>query len=197
MRLKTEIISTSAIFIAGAVSLGYTFAVFPNLELMTATIFLGGYILGRFCGLIVGLLSAFLWSSLNPWGSGLAYPPILFAQIVGFSVVGFSGGLIRLFVNPSKITLKSALIFALSGFILTIFYDVTTNLCSILFSGFDLRMMRNVLLAGIPLSFFHIAMNVLIFFAVLPAIIKSLNKTGFIKKYWRGSDRFNKMDSLR
>ena len=188
MKLQTEVISLTGIFIACAVSIGFVFAAVPNLELMTATIFLGGYILGRSSGLVIGFFSAFLWSSLNPWGSGLAYPALLLAQIIGFSAAGFAGGLIRLFVKPSKINFKSALIFALSGFILTIFYDVITNLSAFIFSGFNLKMLRNILIAGIPFSFFHIGINILIFFTVLPALIKSLNKSRFMTKYYRNDN---------
>lgn len=185
MRFSTEVLSLSAIFIACAVSVGFIFSPVPNLELMTATIFLSGYILGRVCGLFIGFFSALLWSSLNPWGSGLAYPPILFAQSISFAVAGFSGGVIRLFVNPSKLGLKSLVIFGLSGFLLTAFYDTLTNLGSILFSGFEIKMVRNILIAGIPLSFFHISINTLLFFTVLPSLIKTLNKTGFLEKYFR------------
>ncbi len=184
MKFSVKVLSVSAIFIAFAVSIGFIFSSIPNLELMTATIFLGGYILGRVCGLVIGFFSALLWSSLNPWGSGLAYPPILAAQIIGFAVAGFSGGVIRLIVNPSKLGFKSLVILGLSGFILTAFYDIVTNLGSIFFSGFDLKMMRNILVAGIPLSFFHIAVNTLVFFTVLPTLIKTLNKSGFLKKYF-------------
>ena len=185
MKLRTEVIALTGIFIACAVSIGFVFAPVPNMELMTATIFFGGYILGRINGFIIGFFSAFLWSALNPWGSGLAYPTLLLAQIIGFSAVGFSGGLIGLFVKPSKINLKSSLLFALAGFILTLFYDIITNLSVFIFSGFNLKLMRNILIAGIPLSIFHIGINILIFFTVLPALIKSLNKKGFMTKYYR------------
>jgi len=147
MKSNIEYLSVSAVFIACAVSIGFVLSAIPNLELMTSIIFLSGYILGSVCGLFIGFFSAVLWSSLNPWGSGLAYPSLFAAQILGFTLIGFSGGVIRLIVNPLRIGLRSLMIFGVSGFIVTAFYDVITNLGSILLSGFDYNMMKNILIA--------------------------------------------------
>jgi hypothetical protein len=181
--IKTDYLPISAVFIATAVSLGFVLSGIPNLELMTVTIFLGGYVLGKFYGSFIGLFSAVLWSSLNPWGSGLAYPSLFASQILGFSVTGFSGGVVRLFINPLKIGLKVMIVFGLSGFILTLFYDIITNLGSIFLSGFNYNMIRNILIAGIPLSFFHIILNTFLFFTVLPTLIRKLARNGFLDKY--------------
>ena len=189
MKLNTETLAVSAIFIASTVSIGFVFSPVPNLELMTALIFLGGYILGKKGGFFIGIFSTLLWSSLNPWGSGIAYPSILAAQSAGFAIAGIAGGLCRHFVNPSKINLKDILFLGVSGLIITALYDILTNIGGLFFSGFDYKMMRNVLLAGIPLSFLHIGSNSIIFMTLVPSLIKTLNKTGFIRKYfYNGQD---------
>lgn len=191
--IKASYLPISAVFIATAVSLGFVLSGIPNLELMTVTIFLGGYVLGGLYGSFVGFFSAMLWSSLNPWGSGLAYPSLLISQILGFSIIGFSGGLIRLIINPLKIGLKNMIIFGLSGLILTLFYDIITNLGSIFLSGFNYNMIRNILITGIPLSIFHIILNTFIFFMVLPALIKKLAQNGFLDKFLKN----NKMKYIK
>ena len=71
----------------------------------------------------------------------------------------------------------------MTGLIITALYDILTNIGSLFFSGFDYKMMRNVLLAGIPLSLLHIGLNSIIFMTIVPSLIKTLNKTGFIRKY--------------
>lgn len=191
--IKTDYLSMSAVFIATAVSLGFVLSTIPNLELMTLSIFLSGYVLGKFYGSFVGFFSAILWSSLNPWGSGLAYPSLFASQILGFSVTGFSGGFVRLITNPLKIRSIGLIILGSSGFILTLFYDVITNLGSIFLSGFNFNTIRNILIASIPLSSFHIILNTLLFLTLLPILIKKLAQIGYLDKYMKK----NKMKYLK
>ena len=90
-----------AAFVAITVVLGYVFAFIPNVELVTASIFLSGYLLGSKKGVLIGIVAEFLFSLLNPYGA--ANPPLLLAQLIAMAIVGYSGGLL------AKTTLKTPL----------------------------------------------------------------------------------------
>ncbi|MCK4965437.1 hypothetical protein KAS50_00315 [bacterium] len=188
MKINTEMLTVSAVYISCAAALGFVFAVVPNVELMTAVIFLGGYIHGSRYGTVIGLFAAFLWSVLNPWGSGLAYPTLLVSQVLGMGVIGFSGGLIRLIVPPVNIGIKGIIVLGLSGFVLTLFYDVITSFGGFLPLGFNWSMIKGVLIAGIPFTLIHVSVNTAIFIVLVPALIKAFRKISLLEKYFY-SDR--------
>jgi len=180
MQFELFRIILTALFIALGVILGYLLIAIPNLELMTSTFFLSGILLGKKAGMTVGVLAAFIWSSLNPWGSGLAFPPLLIAQCIGFGTAGLCGGIVRNVTVINQQRLITILIWGMSGFLITIFYDVLTNIAGFVLAGFSLSMIKNVLLAGIPLSVFHIISNIFIFAGVLPLVINRLNRRGLL-----------------
>ncbi|MFX1353396.1 MAG: ECF transporter S component, partial [Promethearchaeota archaeon] len=64
---KTFKIVLISMFSALAVVLGYALAYIPNVELFTLTIFLGGFILGKRDGLVIGLLSSLIFVFFNPY----------------------------------------------------------------------------------------------------------------------------------
>jgi len=66
----------------------------PNIELITLFIFLGGYIYRIKNGIIIGTVGGFLFSAVNPWGSGLAFPPLIVSQMIGFGLAGLTGALV-------------------------------------------------------------------------------------------------------
>ena len=86
-------VSLSAIFVALAVALGFLLISVPNIELLTFTVFAAGSVLGRWRGAVVGALAMALYSGLNPFGSGIALPPLYAAQIGAMALAGLAGGL--------------------------------------------------------------------------------------------------------
>ena len=85
-------------FAALAVALGYTLMLIPNVELITVVVFLSGLTLGIKWGMFVGGLSEFIFSAMNPLGSGLIFPPLIAAQISSMIFIGFAGGILRPFL---------------------------------------------------------------------------------------------------
>tara|TARA_Y100000758_G_scaffold201176_1_gene143673 strand:- start:1564 stop:1890 length:327 start_codon:yes stop_codon:yes gene_type:complete len=75
----------AAIFAALAVGMGFSLMLVPNIELITVIVFLSGVTLGKGWGGLVGGTAIFIYSGMNPMGSGLSFPPLFFMQI--FSMI--------------------------------------------------------------------------------------------------------------
>jgi len=172
-------------FSALAVVLGYALAYVINIELFTLMIFLGGFILGKRDGLIVGFFSSFIYCFFNPVG-----PPaslLFFAfQLYHYSLTGFLGGLSSdylkkkdffklsedLYVFPMMVR------FGLIGALITVNFQVFSYLIDALlfFLGGNLGGFSSYFLSGIPLSITHIIGNTLGFIFLLPGLIQLIHK---------------------
>ena len=98
-------------------------AAVPNVELMTLTVFISGIFTGPRYGALTGFLSIIIFSLFNPYGPAL--PPLLAAQVAGFTLAGAAGGLMRGILRQGGMITA-----ALSGFFITLFYDILTTLAS-------------------------------------------------------------------
>jgi len=96
----------AAIFCALAVGMGFSLMLVPNVELITVIVFMSGLMLGWRWGTIVGGTAIFIYSGLNPMGSGLSFPPLFFMQILGMAITGFIGGIVRKFFVIKEINLS-------------------------------------------------------------------------------------------
>lgn len=131
----------------------------------------------------------FIYSAFNPWGSGLAFPPMLTAQVIGFAIAGFSGGIVRS-VIPGKASKKvRSIIYGISGGLLTIFYSVLLSLFSSMSAGFTLGQSW-ILLIGSIWIVWHILSNILIFALLAPKLIRVAQRSVFLNDI-RKSGLFN------
>lgn len=166
--LSTIRIAYGAIIIALAIALGYALALVPNVELVTLTLAIGGYLLGGGWGLIVGALGFGLYSILSPFG--VAPPLLLLAQILGGGLIGYSGSLLRKKVKKKwTLVLKSALI----GGTVTLFYDLLTNLGSYIMITSE-KTLIPFIVGGLSFSILHIVANVVIFAVLFPILSRYL-----------------------
>ena len=172
----TRKIVTGGVFIALAVGLGYALASFPNVELVTATVFLAGIFSGWKMGAVVGALSMFIYSTFNPYG--LAAPPVLAAQVVAMALSGASGG----WLYPALVRLRGRrrlALFAVAGAGLTAIFDFLTTVGDVVFLSLSMQSGEHIFqifLARIAfgVSFFvtHIVSNAMIFALLLPHFIR-------------------------
>ena len=166
MEKNLKFVAYAGIFIGTGVALGYLLAAIPNVELVTATIFLSGYLLGKSGGSLVGVLTFGIYSTLNPYG--MPPLPLLFTQMFAGGVIGFTGGAI-------KGRWEGIISFTISGILLTFFYDIITNA-----SGYFLFPQKSTfiayMIAGIGFSAVHILSNGAIFPALLFPLTKNLKK---------------------
>jgi uncharacterized membrane protein len=92
MKLSVKKAVQMGIFVALGLTLGFALIHIPNVELITATIFISGYLLGIKEGIVVGLLTETLFSLMNPFG--VAAFPLFVAQVFSMSLVGCTGGML-------------------------------------------------------------------------------------------------------
>jgi hypothetical protein len=149
-------IALTAAFVALAVTLGYLLATIPNVELVTLTVFLGGAATGGATGLMIGAIAGGLHSVLNPLGMPMPY--VLVAQIVGWALVGATGGLLgprlgRLLPAWRVIALGAC------GLLLTFVYQVLVNAAFGLHFGPVLPAVK----AGLAFTVLHLVANTVAF----------------------------------
>ena len=164
----------AAMFAALAVALGYALMLIPNVELITVVVFLSGLTLGIKWGMFVGGLSEFIFSVMNPLGSGLIFPPLIAAQISSMIFVGFTGGILRPFLFIKNITNIHIFAFGFSGFILTFIFDSLTTLSYPIAAGFDWPQTIGIYLSGIGFTILHQISNGIIFAVGIPRVVKYL-----------------------
>lgn len=168
MHQKTRHIAFSGIFIALILGVGYALAFVPNVELVTTMIFLAGVLMRLKRGLLVGILGEFLFSALNPMGSGLLFPPMLIAQIAAMTVVCLTGALLRNYILNWKTSLPNIILIGAIGLLLTLFYDILVSAAYPLSAGFKLRETVATIIAGLAFSVIHLISNTIIFIVLVP-----------------------------
>ncbi len=176
MKESVKKITYHGIYIAFCVVIGYIFFAIPNIELLTLFVFFGGYLFGKIRGAFIGGISMFLFSAMNPWGSGLAYPPLNISQVVSYYIIGFAGGLIRPLVNMSINRFLKSLIFGSCGLILTVFYHVLVTVFTAEIAGFDYQKMGIIIIGGLGFAMVQIIWNMVTFSLLIPALIPVSNR---------------------
>ncbi|MBU1065676.1 hypothetical protein KJ762_02070 [bacterium] len=167
-RQNSRLIAFSGIFIALLLGVGYALAFVPNVELLTAMVFMSGVLMGFKRGIIIGVVGEFLFSALNPMGSGLLFPPMLIAQLIAMAIVSFLGALTRNYVLRCKQGIISAIIMGGIGLLLTLFYDILVSAAFPVSAGFSFREVVGTIIAGLAFSIVHLIGNTLVFILLVP-----------------------------
>ena len=156
-------------------AVGFAFIYIPNIELITAAIFISGFLMGPAYGAAVGALAEFIFSLFNPYG--VSAPPLFLAQVISMSLVGFTGGIIRTryWFKYSKI--RRHAITGLCGLLLTLIFDGLTTLSFAVFvTGGDTQKLLSVFTSGIVFYFLHMLINMLIFTTLVPVLLNRLHR---------------------
>jgi hypothetical protein len=177
MSLRPREIILMAIFIGLAIAGGLVMAQIPNVELITAVIFLSGMMLGMGRGIIVGAVAEFLYSFFNPYGA--AAPPLLIAQIISMTLVGATGGLIQ---NWFGRRIPPAWLLGILGFILTFIFDLLTTLSFTLVAGLGFSGFLTAAAFGLYFYVLHQISNTLIFALLLPICVRQLRHLPFFNQ---------------
>ena len=144
--------------------------------MITVVVFISGLYLGIRWGGLVGLTSMAIYSGMNPMGSGLSFPPLFAMQILGMSLTGIIGGLVRpfFFVKQFNFFLISGL--AVLGFTVTLIYDMLTLLAYPVAAGLGFSGILAALIKGLGFTLLHEISNAIVFTVSVPQVIKLLNK---------------------
>ena len=174
--MELENLVRASIFCAMAIAMGYSLMMVPNIELITVTIFLSGVTLNLKWGAIVGLVAMAIYSGLNPLGSGLSFPPLFFAQIIGMSLCGIIGGILKPIFFVKKFSFLKLFLLGLVGFLVTFLYDVLTLVSYPLFSGLGFPGIIASLIKGLGFTLLHEISNIFIFLITVPRVVQFLKK---------------------
>jgi len=174
--MELENLVRASIFCAMAIAMGYSLMMVPNIELITVTIFLSGVTLNLKWGAIVGLVAMAIYSGLNPLGSGLSFPPLFFAQIIGMSLCGIIGGILKPIFFVKKFSFLKLFLLGLAGFLVTFLYDVLTLVSYPLFSGLGFPGIIASLIKGLGFTLLHEISNIFIFLITVPRVVQFLKK---------------------
>ncbi len=162
----------ASIFSAIAVGMGFSLMFIPNIELITVLVFLAGVSLGISWGGIVGLTAMGIYSGLNPMGSGLSFPPLFIMQILGMAIAGILGGLVRPLIIEKKINLFLIVGLAITGFIITLIYDLLTLLAYPITAGLGFSGILAALFKGLGFTLLHEISNAVVFTVTVPPILR-------------------------
>lgn len=169
-------------FSALAVVLGYALAAIPNIELFTFMIFLGGFILGKRDGLIIGLLSSLIFVFFNPYGASPA--PLFIYQIIHYCLTGFIGGVIKGYLHKKEYfkpkeelySIRIMFYLGLIGALITFIYDVISTLIGALIVSFSMEFFIVSYIYGIPFTTIHLIGNTMEFIFILPGLANLVYK---------------------
>ncbi len=165
----------SAILTALSVAVGYALMWIPNIEFITATIFISGYVTGRLNGLWIGFSAALIYFTFNPQGASPL--PLLLAQMAAMGLAGFCGGVLKKCLWLAYGKWKVALLFGGVGLLLTVFYDMLTNAATaFMIAQGDWQKMVSVFIAGYFFSLVHLIFNVIGFAGLVPMILIRLER---------------------
>ena len=121
---------------------------------------------------IVGLTAMGIYSGLNPMGSGLSFPPLFIMQILGMAIAGILGGLVRPLIIEKKINLFLIVGLAITGFIITLIYDLLTLLAYPITAGLGFSGILAALFKGLGFTLLHEISNAVVFTVTVPPILR-------------------------
>ena len=164
----------AAIFSAVAIGMGFSLMLIPNIELITVVVFLSGLYMGIWWGGLVGMTSMAIYSGMNPMGSGLSFPPLFAMQIIGMSLTGIIGGLVRPFFFVKQFNVFLICSLAILGFTVTLIYDMLTLIAYPIAAGLGFSGMLAALIKGLGFTLLHEISNAIVFVVSIPRIVKLL-----------------------
>jgi hypothetical protein len=158
-------IALLAIFTALGIAMSTMFIYFPNIELMSLTLFIGGIVLGPLYGSFLAILSASLYEIIATLIVGPGYVIFPF-KIIAFLLIVLVGALIRKKI-PEKPNFFWWFTFGVIGGLLTLFFDLITNVGWIILSdNFNFIGYISAIVIGLPITASKIAANTILFLFV-------------------------------
>jgi hypothetical protein len=170
MKIPVLYLTRLSLFTALGVTLGYALMSVPNVELVTATVFIAGVVSGARGGAFVGAAAEGIFSLFHPLGA--PSPPLWIAQVISMAVAGAAGGLF--FELGSPLTQSKRFRIGIAGFLCTLNFAVLTTLAYSLTVSFSMKQILASLVFGLGFYVVHLISNTAIFFTIVPAVLKIL-----------------------
>ena len=145
----------------------------PNVNIMDFIVFIGGFCFGPFAGALIGILSWAVYGVINPYGF---VPQVWLATMFSESIYGLIGGLLgKNFASTdfNNQRLGLSILCGTMGFILTLIYDLITNVVYALTFGIPIVV---AIVFGVPFAVSHEISNAAIFGVGSVALIEVVRK---------------------
>jgi hypothetical protein len=182
--LTVRDISLITVLTALCVGGSYALIALPNIKIMDLVVFTTGFMFGIPVGAITGVLAWIVYGIINPFGFSF---PIWLSTMAGEAVFGIVGGILgRInYKTPEKAfnVFRFSLEMGLWGLILTIVYDLLTNI--VFAVVFDVPIVAAIVMGWFVPPFFgilHEGSNFILFFSAVYPLTK-------IIRTFRGGDR--------
>ncbi len=150
--------------VALSVASNYALASVYNVKFMDVIVFIAGFAFGPLVGVLVAGGSWAIYGTINPLGFSL---PILTACMGSEMLFGLAGAVIKKSMKLGELSrsesafLDSALLFGAVGMLLTLAYDVVTNV--VWGFVFGPNVLVAVLLGFVPMGIVHMVSNAFFF----------------------------------
>ena len=178
MKIPVPVLTRLSLLTALGVTLGYALMFIPNIELVTATVFIAGAVSGIRGGLFVGAATEGIFSLFHPLGA--PSPPLWIAQVFSMAVTGAVGGLF--FKSGTSFSKFNWIRIGISGFLCTLNFAVLTTIAYSLTVAFSMKQILASLVFGLGFYVIHLAGNTVIFLTIVPAVLKALGSGTVLTK---------------
>ena len=170
--MNTVKVAIVAMFCALSIGTDYAMYGLLNVKFMDFIVFVGGFCFGPVVGVLVGVISWSVYGTLNPQGFVL---PVLLATMFSEAFYGVAGGLLRKgFTGFKGEAWRASLFFASVGAVLTLMYDVVTNVVFGLTAGWNV--VFAVVVGFVPFGLVHEISNLVFFGVGSVPVISAVNK---------------------
>ncbi len=178
---QLRLLVLSALFAAASAAVGYMLIMVPNVEAFSAFLFIGGYALGSSYGVSAAVIASLMYFGFNPQGG--VFPPLLAAQIAGASMFAVAGSMFKRFFQMRAVTKSflNGISLSLTAAVVTLIYDLVTNIAYPLTTGQGFKGIVVVLAAGIPFSAVHLLSNMVIFYFLVPPLLELVRRHRLIQ----------------
>ena len=171
--MNTLRISIVATLVALCVATNYALVGVSNVKVMDFIVFIGGFCFGAYAGAFIGILTWAVYGVINPYGF---VPQVLLATMFSEAIYGIVGGFLgknfaQIGSNDQRFRLS--IFFGTMGFILTLIYDLVTNV--VYASAFGIPIIVAIVF-GTPFTILHEVSNAAIFGVGSIPVITMLKK---------------------
>ena len=161
----------AAMLMALFIAVGMLLVFVPNVELITTTAFLIGFLLGPRWGWWTAGLAEMIFSAINPIGSGLAFPILYGFQVIAIIIVAMIGGIFHKHSVGQAQSWQFRVGLGLLGGIMALVYDFLTAFSFPLTAGLGGWPLLTAAVLGLGFFVVHIAVNVVIFATVVSPLM--------------------------
>lgn len=174
MQRGSKRISLVTLMVTACIGSNYALIGLPNFKIMDLLVFVSGFTFGPLIGASIGALVWAVYGVLNPYGF---VPQIWIATMLSETIYGLAGGTLAKCVPAVHLSSHRtglAILFGAAGFLLTLLYDLITNVVFALTFSIPIVV---ALIAGIPFMIIHIMSNTALFGICSAPLIAVLDRS--------------------